>query len=252
MFFPRLRRRAKWVFLLLAVLFAGGFVFFGVGAGGSGIGDYFADLFNRQPGATGGTSAEEARERIRKNPKDAEAHLALANAFQSEGETDAAITALRSYIELRPKDTDALQQLASLYETEAAEAQEEAAAAQAEAQATIFAQELQGSGSRLQQALLQDPISTTLQQETTERSTAAVTAAQEAYRHEAAIFHTLPRLLPADPNVCYEFGRTSKSAGGTSTAVKAYETFLKLAPDDPNAPLIREQLRLLKAQGGTG
>ena len=48
MFFPKLRRRAKWVFLVLAVFFGGGFLIFGVGTGaGSGIGDYFADLLNR-------------------------------------------------------------------------------------------------------------------------------------------------------------------------------------------------------------
>src|SRR2546429_2777259 len=33
MFFPRLRRQAKWVFLALAFVFAGGVVFFGVGFG---------------------------------------------------------------------------------------------------------------------------------------------------------------------------------------------------------------------------
>ncbi len=39
MFFPKLRRNAKWVFLFLALVFALGFVGFGVGAGGVGIGD---------------------------------------------------------------------------------------------------------------------------------------------------------------------------------------------------------------------
>ena len=38
MFFPKLRAHAKWVFVLLAIVFAGGFVFLGVGSG-SGIGD---------------------------------------------------------------------------------------------------------------------------------------------------------------------------------------------------------------------
>ena len=37
MYLPRLRRRAKWVFLLLAVFFAFGLVAFGVGAGGSAV-----------------------------------------------------------------------------------------------------------------------------------------------------------------------------------------------------------------------
>src|SRR3712207_8671204 len=49
MFFPRLRRRAKWVFAFLALAFALAFVVAGVGSGfGSGIGDYLADIFNRQ------------------------------------------------------------------------------------------------------------------------------------------------------------------------------------------------------------
>ena len=39
MFFPRLRRHAKWMFALLALMFALGFVGFGVGAGGIGFGD---------------------------------------------------------------------------------------------------------------------------------------------------------------------------------------------------------------------
>ena len=39
MFFPRLRRHAKWMFVFLAVALGGGFVLFGVGAGGTGVGD---------------------------------------------------------------------------------------------------------------------------------------------------------------------------------------------------------------------
>ena len=36
MFFPRLRRHAKWMFVFLALVFGLGFVVFGVGAGGTG------------------------------------------------------------------------------------------------------------------------------------------------------------------------------------------------------------------------
>ena len=41
MFFPRLRRHAKWMFVFLALVFGLGFVGFGVGAGGVGFGDVF-------------------------------------------------------------------------------------------------------------------------------------------------------------------------------------------------------------------
>ena len=45
MFFPRLRRQAKWVFVFLALVFAVGFVAFGVGSGSSGISDLLRGNF---------------------------------------------------------------------------------------------------------------------------------------------------------------------------------------------------------------
>ena len=39
MFFPRLRQHTKWMFVFLALVFAVGFVGFGVGSGGTGLGD---------------------------------------------------------------------------------------------------------------------------------------------------------------------------------------------------------------------
>ena len=52
MFFPKLRRRAKWVFLLLAIAFGVGFVAFGVGTGvgGTSIGDVLRDIFSSSSG----------------------------------------------------------------------------------------------------------------------------------------------------------------------------------------------------------
>lgn len=252
MFFPRLRRQAKWAFLLLAVMFGGGFVFFGVGAGGSGIGDYLADLFNRQPGVAGDVSLGEARGRVQESPKDAEAQLALANAAQAEGETETAITALEAYVELRTRDADALQQLAGLYEIRASDAQERAANAELASQATLFQQDLQAGAGKLGTPLFSAPISNELQQAATERSTAALTEMQEAYRKEAETYRRLTVLLPEDPTMFFELGRTSQLSGDGAAAIVAYEQFLELAPDDANAPIIREQLKLLRAQRGAG
>ena len=252
MFFPRLRRQAKWAFLLLAVMFAGGFVFFGVGAGGSGIGDYLADLFNRQPSATGDVSLEEAKGRVRESPKDAEAQLALANAAQAAGETRTAVGALEAYLELRPRDAEALQQLAGLYEIQASDAQERAANAELESQATLFQQELQAGAGKLGTPLFSAPISNELQEATSEGSTAALTEMQEAYRKEADTYRRLTVLLPEDPTMFFELGRTSQLSGDVETAIAAYSEFLELAPDDPNASIIKEQLKLLKAQQRAG
>lgn len=252
MFFPRLRRQAKWAFLLLAVMFGGGFIFFGVGAGGSGIGDYFADLLNRQPAAVGDVSLDEAKARVEERPNDAEAQLALADAAQAEGETSTAITALEAYLEIRPRDTDALQQLAGLYEIQASDAQDRAANAELESQATLFQQELQAGAGKLGTPLFSAPITNELQQATTEGSTAALTQMQEAYRKEAETYRRLTVLLPEDPTMFFELGRTSQLSGDVETAIASYEHFLELAPDDPNAPIIKEQLKLLRAQQGAG
>ena len=64
MFFPRLRRHAKWMFVLLALVFGLGFVLFGVGAGGVGVGDVFRDA-----GGGRGQSVSDAREETEEQPE---------------------------------------------------------------------------------------------------------------------------------------------------------------------------------------
>ena len=70
MFFPRLRRHAKWMFVFLALVFALGFVGFGVGAGGTGIGDIFRN--------SGGTSAQSVSERAERDGGPAEGPAGVA------------------------------------------------------------------------------------------------------------------------------------------------------------------------------
>src|SRR5918912_173052 len=107
MFFPKLRKRAKWIFALLALVFAVGRVAFGVGAGGSGIGDFLSQIVNGG-GGTSGPSVEDALKKLRDNPKNANAQLELAKAYQGQGHTDQAIAAYETYVKTRPKDTTAL------------------------------------------------------------------------------------------------------------------------------------------------
>ena len=125
MFFPKLRRRAKWVFLFLAIAFGGSFIFFGVGAGGSGIGDYISDLLNR-PVNSDTPALDDAQEAVAERPNDPEAQLDLARAAQTEGNLDLAVTAYEEYRTMRPEDADALRTLAALYGTQIAEAQQRA------------------------------------------------------------------------------------------------------------------------------
>jgi tetratricopeptide (TPR) repeat protein len=250
MFFPRLRRRAKWVFAFLALSFGLGFVVFGVGTGisGTSLGDIFQDIL-QQRSAGESASIDEAREKVRENPQDPAAQLELATALQSEGRLQEAITALERYTELRPRDTDALQQLAVLWGTEAAKARQEAEAAAAEAQgANLSASFVQGDSVFLQ-TLYQTKVSEAISELANARSSEAQTRALEASRNEAGVYERLSVLLPDEAVIFLQLGQAAFAAGDTQAAIKAWERFLELAPDDSSAPLVRQQLELLKGQG---
>ena len=65
------------------------------------------------------------------NPKDAQAFKDLSTAQQAAGNTDGAIEALQNYVQLRPKNTDVLRELAALYLQQATAAQQRAQILQA-------------------------------------------------------------------------------------------------------------------------
>src|SRR6266511_4125237 len=85
MFFPKLRRQAKWMFVFLALVFALGFVVFGVGSGGGGLGDVLQNL----GGTSGGPSVDDAKKKIEKG--DLAAYKELAEAYRANNEPDKAI-----------------------------------------------------------------------------------------------------------------------------------------------------------------
>ena len=115
MFFPRLRRHAKWMFVFLAVALGGGFVLFGVGAGGTGVGDIL-----RGGGATSGVpSISSSEKKTEQDPKNVQAWNDLSTALQTEGDTAEAIDALNRAIALRPRSLDAYRELAGLHLTRA-------------------------------------------------------------------------------------------------------------------------------------
>jgi tetratricopeptide (TPR) repeat protein len=254
MFFPRLRRRAKWVFLLLAIFFAFGFVAFGVGAGGSGIGDYFADLFNRNSAPSGQPSVEDAQKKVAENPNDPKARFELANAYQAAKRPEDAIRELERYVKLRPKDATALQQLGALYDQRALNARRDLTAAQAGAPGSAFGQEITDPSSPLSQALGQGAITSIEQQRASEEQNVAIAAIQAAYTKEADIYQQLIKLRPDDPTLLLTLGQVEYFSGDTNAAIAAYERFLELAPDDPSASLVRQELKRLKSAvpQGTG
>ena len=244
MFFPRLRRHAKWMFLFLALAFALGFVGFGVGAGGVG----FGDILKGSGGS--GPSVSKAQQKVFDNPKNAQAYRELATAQQANGDTDGAIQSLQSYNVLRPRDTDALRELASLYLSKADAAQQRAQIIQYRAaylapgsiRSTIFG--LKGS------PLDQDPITSAVSSSYQQDLSTAATEAQTASAQAVDAYKKITQVRPKDPAVQLELAQASSSAGDTTTTIAAYKAFLKLAPQDPTAPEVRRLLKQLQAQRG--
>jgi hypothetical protein len=245
MFFPRLRRHAKWMFVLLALFFAFGFVLFGVGAGGVGVGDIF-----RGSGSTGVQSIDDARKETEKKPNDPAAWRNLATALQTEGETEQAVAALDEAVRLAPKETGAYRELAGLHLTLATEKQREAQLQQAisvyRAPSQVFPPLLAPSG----QGVYQDPIALGVSATATERVTALLQDASTQSRAAVDTYEDLAALEPDDPNTQLELAQAAQQTGDTVRAIAAYEKFLKLAPDDPSASVVRSQLKQLRGTAG--
>jgi tetratricopeptide (TPR) repeat protein len=249
MFFPKLRRRAKWVFLALAIAFAGGFLFFGVGAGGSGIGDYFSDLFNRTPSA-GTPEVQDALENLEENPQSSEAQLELAQAYQAEGQVDEAIAAYERYLSAETRDTDAMRALAALYGQKTAEALERAQRASAEAQAARLQQELAPT-SPFAQAIRENRIGESVASLAEARATAAQQEAQRLGRLQTVVYQELTLIENDDPLLFLQFAQAAETAQDYPSAIAAYRRFLRLSPEDPSAGQVRERIRLLESLTGT-
>src|SRR5919204_710703 len=139
MFFPKLRAHVKWMFVLLAFVFATGFVFLGVGSGSSGIGDLLqgniGDLFGG--GSSSSSQVKKNEKLIAKNPKDYAAYRELAAAQAADGKLDDAIATLQKLKTVHPKDVDGLTQLAGLYLRKASDARTEAQNAQLQSQTFV-------------------------------------------------------------------------------------------------------------------
>ena len=256
MFFPKIRAHAKWVFVLLAIVFAGGFVFLGVGSGSSGLGDLlsgnFSNLFGG-PSTNGAVS--KAEKRVAKNPKDVQAQKDLATALQTNNQFDRAIVTLESVRKLAPKDSDALTQLAGLYLRKADLARNRAQAIQAQ-QSNASSSQIFGidSSSKLGQAFQGsadpltgvDPINRGIQSLVSTQAGEAYSGMSSAYKNAVAVYKQIAALTPNDPSVQFQLAQAGEAASDTATAIAAYKAFLKLAPDDPTAPAIKARLKQLQ------
>jgi tetratricopeptide (TPR) repeat protein len=245
LFFMKLRRRAKFVYVLLAVLFAVTFAFLGVGSGSSGLDQLFSNI-NIFGG--GGNSVSKAQKHIKDHPNAAAGYRELATAYESKGDTDGAISALQSYTRIKAKDAKAWSELAGLQVTQASsfsQAYQDAyTARQLAAPSTPFL-----PGGKLGTALGQSKIEQAAAQQAESSVTDLQQRAQLAYNNAVSSYDQAAKLQPTNANAWILLGQTAQQAGDLATAVKGYKRFLKLNPDSTSAKQIRQLIKSLEAAG---
>ena len=253
LFFSRLRNHAKWVFVLLAAVFALGFVVFGVGSGSTGISDALQGAFHF--GGGGGSSISKAQKAALAHPRDPSKWQDLATAYEQKQQYQGAVDALNHLVSLQPKNQGALQQLAGDQSQLANQIYSDLITQQSVASALVpGATFAPSSATLLGKALANgDPLQAALQQNASTQLQTQQEKLITAERATEGTYQKLADLTPTDANAQLLLGQSAQTAGDNATAIKAYKTFLKLAPTDPEASQVKSQLKSLSAAStGTG
>jgi tetratricopeptide (TPR) repeat protein len=247
MFFPRLRRHMKWVFLLLALVFGIGFLAFGVGAGGTGIGDAIRDFVGA--GSADIPSIEDAEKKVEESPNDTEALRNLANAYLAENQNEKAADALERYAALKPGDEDVLRQLAGLYLIEADAARREASQLQLQSIAGTFSSTAFNfpETSGFLAALGDNVVEQALASGIAARAEEASQRASDLFARLVPVYERLLQAAPDDLTLYIQLGDAADAANDATKAIDAYKKYLELAPGGEFVEYVQGQLQQLGA-----
>jgi tetratricopeptide (TPR) repeat protein len=251
MFFPRLRRQAKWMFVFLAVVFGLGYVIFNVGGSipGTGLGDVLQGLAQT---SDAGPGVDESRDKIKDRPNDPTGYRELATALQRENRNAEAIEPLERYTQMRPTDREALRQLGALHMAQARSYEELGAIAQAQLTELTGGEVLSpGTQSPFGQEFANPQITSIESQRFTQQLNQAYLGIQQEYKDAVRVFQKLVAVTPDDleaeePLIFLQLGQAAQSAGQLKVAVTAYERYLEVAPDSASAPAVKAQLPALR------
>jgi tetratricopeptide (TPR) repeat protein len=258
-----IRERKGWVggvFVVMVVIFGASFVIGGVGSGNNAS---LSDIFGNSGGSSASTtptasSVGSLEKKVKAQPTSAQAWRDLANAYASATQPSDEARAWAKVNELKPGSLDTLSRLA-------------AAQSQVANNNTSQAQQLQQSG--LTQApgndstfsggtlgtLSEDPVTQAQAAADSEQQskllTQASTYAKTAntwWKRSTSTYGKIVKLPAFAKNdlaatIWLNYGSAAQIARDTKTAIKAYDSFLKLAPDDVNAPQVKSVLKQLKA-----
>ena len=249
LFFSRLRHHAKVVYVLLALVFVFSFVLLGVGSGSNGISDALQSFFGSNNGSSLGSQISDKQKAVARSPKDVNLYLDLAGLYQSDNQEANALATLRKARQVAPQNLDVIDRIGSIYGAQAGRAGDNYRAVFA-----IYSQNVTNApgldtSSPLGQALTSDPYTQGLQTQLNDAYTKVTTA----YQKVAGVYKQAAQVAKGtsdEPNALLQWASAAQSANDVTTAITAYQQFLKVAPDNANAPAVRQTLAQLQASLG--
>jgi tetratricopeptide (TPR) repeat protein len=243
LFFVRMRRSAKPMYFILAVLFAITFAFLGVGSGSGGLSQLFdnLNLFHHS-----GTSVSAAQKQVAKHPNDPKALRTLITAYEAHGDTDLAIATLQSFTAVRPKDAGTWSELAGL-QTQNAQSlvtqyQQAYSSELLAAPSTVLAP---SGSSAVGKALGTNPIERTAAAQVNSNVTDLAQRAQAAYQGAVVAYQKVADLEPHNAGAQFQLAQAAQTAGNNAVAISAYKRYLKLNPDSSTASAVRQLIKSL-------
>jgi tetratricopeptide (TPR) repeat protein len=252
LFFARLRRHTKWMFVLLALVFGVGFVAFGVGSGSTGIGDILRGNFG------GGSNSVDSQiksdqKKIAADPENMQAYVDLAGLYRQKQDTASAIRTLEQAAKVKPKNVQVLNTLAGLYRNKAEEVRNDAQVAYNEFAAASVSPPGVDANSTLGQALTSDPLSQALKSDYSTAFTKMGTAfskAENAYKRLAVAAKGTADEVNAQlqlASVARDTYTLTGQPNDAKLALAAYRRYLKLEPHGVQATLARQTIAQLQA-----
>jgi hypothetical protein len=248
-----MRRKTKWVFAFLAVVFGLTFVFLGVGSGGSALTDILngnIHLF----GSGGGPSIQSLENNVAKHPTDPAVRLKLADALKTKSDSDTsqivpAIAAYKAYLKLKPGDENALQTLGALYGSQVTNIRNEIQSPPTPPLSVVNSFSPISTNTTLGTALssiLPTALSaTSLQQGETVQLDKQLVG---AIKKHVGIYQQLAAKTPNDSSAALEPAAIAKQDQALGYAVQIYQQFLKKFPGDPLVPDVKSQIKSLQKQ----
>jgi cytochrome c-type biogenesis protein CcmH/NrfG len=249
LFFSRLRHHAKVVYVLLALVFVFSFVLLGVGSGSNGISDALQSVFGRNTGSSVGSQIDDKQQAVARSPKDVSLYLDLAGLYQSDNQEANALATLRKARQVAPQNLDVIDRIGSIYGAQAGRAGDNYRAVFAVYSQNVTNAPGLDTSSPLGQALTSDPYTQGLQTQLNDAYTKVTTA----YQKVAGVYQQAAQVAKGtsdEPNALLQWASAAQSANDVTTAITAYQQFLKVAPDNANAPAVRQTLAQLQASLG--